>query len=75
MAARLAERWYARLSRVLDYQMQTRQPLILYASQPHFRQTNAVSGGIGEGSGTARSPSDTARCSRQPRWQPRRVAR
>ena len=51
MAARMAERWYARLSRVLDYQMGSRQPLILYASHPHFRQTNAVSGGIGEGTG------------------------
>lgn len=51
LAARLAERWYARLSRVLGYQMQSRQPLILYASQPHFRQTNAVEGAIGEGTG------------------------
>lgn len=51
MAARLAERWYARLSRILDYQMQTRQALILYASHPHFRQTNAIPGGIGEGTG------------------------
>jgi hypothetical protein len=51
MAARLAERWYARLSRILDYQMRTRQPLILYASHPHFRQTNAIPGGVGEGTG------------------------
>lgn len=51
VAARMAERWYTRLSRVLDYEMGTRQPLILYASHPHFRQTNAVSGGIGEGTG------------------------
>ena len=51
MAARMAERWYARLSRIFDYRMGTRQPLILYASHPHFRQTNAVSGGIGEGTG------------------------
>lgn len=51
MAARMAERWYARLSRVLDYEMASRQPLILYASHPHFRQTDAVSGDIGEGTG------------------------
>ena len=51
MAARMAERWYTRLSRVLDYQMTSRQPLILYASSVHFRQTNAVSGTIGEGTG------------------------
>ena len=51
VASRMAERWYARLSRVFQYEMGTRQPLILYASHPHFRQTNAISGGIGEGTG------------------------
>jgi hypothetical protein len=50
-AALLAERWYARLSRVLGHQLVGRQPLILYANHPHFRQTNAVPGGIGEGTG------------------------
>jgi hypothetical protein len=34
-AARMAERWYARLARVLDHQLSSRQPLILYASHPH----------------------------------------
>ena len=33
-AARMAERWYARLSPVLDHELSGRQPLILYASQP-----------------------------------------
>lgn len=51
LASRMAERWYARLSRVFDYEMGTRQPLILYANHPHFRQTNAISGGVGEGTG------------------------
>src|SRR5256885_2535806 len=32
-AARMAERWYARLSRVLHHQFQARKPIILYASQ------------------------------------------
>ena len=32
-AARMAERAYARLSRVLHHQFQSRKPIILYASQ------------------------------------------
>ena len=51
MASRLAERWYARLSTLLDHQLRGRQPLILYASGPHFRQTNAIEGELGEGTG------------------------
>ena len=51
MAARMAERWYARLSQVLDHDLRGRQPLILYASGPHFRQTNAIQGELGEGTG------------------------
>jgi len=51
LVARMAERWYERLSRVLDHQLRGRQPLILYASQAQFQQTNAISGGIGEGTG------------------------
>ena len=50
-AARMAERWYARLSRVLEHEFEERQPLILYASHPHFQQTSALSGDIGEGTG------------------------
>ncbi|MGE3276178.1 MAG: BamA/TamA family outer membrane protein [Vicinamibacterales bacterium] len=48
---RLAERWYTRLSRVFNHDLSGRQPLILYASHPHFEQTNAISGLIGEGTG------------------------
>ena len=51
MAARMAERWYTRLSALLDHDLSGRQPLILYASGPHFRQTNAIQGEIGEGTG------------------------
>jgi Tol biopolymer transport system component len=51
MAARMAERWYARISKILNHELRGRQPLILYASGPHFRQTNAVPGDIGEGTG------------------------
>ena len=50
-AGRMAERWYARLSRVLDYEFEARQPVILYASHPHFQQTATLSGEIGEGTG------------------------
>ena len=51
MAARMAERWYSRLSQILDHELTGRQPIILYASGPHFRQTNTVEGEIGEGTG------------------------
>ena len=48
---RMAERWYTRLSGILGYQFKDRQPLILYASQPHFQQTNTIGGAPGEGTG------------------------
>jgi hypothetical protein len=51
MAGRMAERWYARLSRLLTHELTGRQPLILYASHPHFAQTNVVDSMIGEGTG------------------------
>ncbi len=50
-AAIMAERWYARLSRLLNHELDGRQALILYASAPHFRQTNTLRGNIGEGTG------------------------
>src|SRR5688572_22041853 len=50
-AARMAERWYSRFSRVLGHTFATRQPLILYASHPHFAQTNLTGGSPGEGTG------------------------
>src|SRR5688572_16467697 len=42
-AARMAERWYARLSRVLNHRFTSRQSLILYGSHPEFSQTNVIS--------------------------------
>ena len=51
MASRMAERWYARISTLLNHDLRGRQPLILYASGPHFRQTNAIEGELGEGTG------------------------
>ncbi|HET6229002.1 MAG TPA: hypothetical protein VFE05_02920, partial [Longimicrobiaceae bacterium] len=50
-AARMAERWYARYTRILDHEFQQRQPVILYASHPHFQQTAALGGDIDEGTG------------------------
>ena len=49
--ARMAERWYARLSRVFDHEFGERKPLVLYASHPDFQQTTVTSGLIGEGTG------------------------
>lgn len=51
LAARMAERWYARLSKLLQHELRGRQPLILYAAHPHFQQTNVLAGEIGEGTG------------------------
>jgi hypothetical protein len=50
-AARMAERWYARISKALQHDLTRRQPLILYASHPAFEQTNAIYGELGEGVG------------------------
>jgi Tol biopolymer transport system component len=50
-AARMAERAYARLSRVLHHKFQARKPIILYASHTDFEQTNAIEGELGEGTG------------------------
>jgi hypothetical protein len=51
LAARMAERWYARLSTLLRHELSGRQPLVLYAAHPHFQQTNALPGEVGEGTG------------------------
>ena len=50
-AARMAERGYAKLSRVLNHQFQARKPVLLYASHSDFQQTNAIAGELGEGTG------------------------
>ena len=51
MMARMAERWQDRLARFFGHELRGRQPLILYAVAAHFRQTNAIEGLIGEGTG------------------------
>ena len=50
-AGRMAERWYGRLSKEFAHELHGRQPLILYASHPHFEQTNAIPGELDESTG------------------------
>jgi len=51
VAARLAERWYTRLSTLLGHELQARQPIVLYASGNDFRQTTVIEDFLGEGVG------------------------
>jgi hypothetical protein len=51
VAARMAERWYGRLSKVLDHTFDERQRIILYASHSHFAQTSILPGDVPEGIG------------------------
>src|SRR3954463_2597927 len=56
IAARMAERWRARLEQLFKHELSGRQPLILYASHPDFEQTNAIPGELGEGTGGVTEP-------------------
>jgi Tol biopolymer transport system component len=48
-AARMAERWYTRLSNTFGHTFRERKDIILYADDADFRQTNVLGGMIGEG--------------------------
>ncbi|MDX1623169.1 MAG: DPP IV N-terminal domain-containing protein [Gemmatimonadota bacterium] len=48
-AARMAERAYARLSKVFRHEWEERKPLVLYASQSDFQQTNIFRFQLSEG--------------------------
>ncbi len=50
LAASMAERSYARLERLMNYQFKERKPIIVYASRGDFGQNN-VFGDLGEGTG------------------------
>jgi dipeptidyl aminopeptidase/acylaminoacyl peptidase len=50
IAARMAERSYARLSRLMGYQFKERKPIIVFASRGDFAQNN-VTGDLGEQTG------------------------
>lgn len=54
-AARMAERSYARLSRVLQHTFREKKPIILFASRTDFAQSN-VFGDLGEGTGGVTDP-------------------
>jgi hypothetical protein len=53
-AARMAERAYARISRVFNHRYRERQPIILFASHSEFQQNNITD--IGEGIGGVTEP-------------------
>jgi Tol biopolymer transport system component len=50
LAGSMAERSYARLSRLMNYQFKERKPIIVFASRGAFAQNN-VFGDLGEGTG------------------------
>src|SRR5689334_18900274 len=49
--ARMAERWQTRLSALFSRQLSKRKPILIYADQPDFQQTNAVGEQLSEGTG------------------------
>jgi hypothetical protein len=56
IAARLAERWHARLTQFFGHALSGRQPLVLYASHSDFSQTNVITGELSEGTGGVTEP-------------------
>jgi Tol biopolymer transport system component len=54
-AARMAERSYSRLSRLLGHQFREKKPILLYASRQDFSQSN-INGDLGEGVGGVTEP-------------------
>jgi Tol biopolymer transport system component len=49
-AARMSERWYARLSGAFQHEFK-QKPIVLYADHPDFQQTNTTFGMLTEGTG------------------------
>ena len=50
-AARMAERWYTRLSAIFGREFNERKTIIFYADQADFQQTTVTRGLVGEGTG------------------------
>ena len=50
-AARMLERWNARLSGLFNHPLSARKPIVLYADQPDFQQTNVIMEQLDEGTG------------------------
>ncbi|HVZ48204.1 MAG TPA: hypothetical protein VG916_05445, partial [Gemmatimonadaceae bacterium] len=55
MVARMAERSYARLSRILNYEFHEKKPIVVFASRGDFAQNN-LTGDLGEGTGGVTDP-------------------
>src|SRR5688572_10927994 len=51
LAARMAERWHARLTTALQHTLRGRQPIVLYGSHRRFEQSNVHGGLIDESTG------------------------
>ncbi|RKX78321.1 MAG: peptidase S9 [Spirochaetes bacterium] len=51
VAAGMLERWFKRYTSFFGFEPANRQPVIIYASHPHFQQTNIISGLIPQGIG------------------------
>src|SRR5688572_10599244 len=51
LAARMAERWHARLTVALQHTLRGRQPIVLYGSHRRFEQTNVYGGFVDESTG------------------------
>ena len=56
VAGRLAERWWRRLTRFFDFDLDGRQPIVLYSSKPDFDQTLIVGGLIDGGTAGLTEP-------------------
>ena len=54
-AARMAERAYSRLSRILGHEFSEKKPIMVFASRADFGQNN-VTGDLGEGTGGVTEP-------------------
>ncbi len=50
-AGRMAERWYTRHSRTFLHNYDEKKPVIFYANDVDFQQTNVIRGAIGQGVG------------------------
>ncbi len=50
-AARMLERWSARYAALFNHQLSARKPVVLYADQPDFQQTNVIADQLDEGTG------------------------
>ncbi len=55
-AARMAERWYERHTQTFLHRFDEKKPIILYANDADFQQTNVTEGSIGPGTGGFTEP-------------------